>query len=92
MSVVTVPVPDLLSATAPDRLAEASPVPSIVKPLVLVSVPVPAIVVMFVAVRIGRGRRAPLFDEAFHEPAFNHIDRPLVIGVQIDPAQYAAQF
>jgi uncharacterized membrane protein YedE/YeeE len=43
----------------------------------------PAIVVMFVAVRIGRGRRAPLFDASFHEPEFTRIDRPLVIGAAL---------
>ena len=43
-SVVTVPAPDFVSPTPPARFAEASPVPSIVNPLVLVSVPVPAIV------------------------------------------------
>ena len=41
---------------------------------------VPAIVVMFVAVRVARGRSAPLFDTAFHEPEFKRIDPPLVIG------------
>ena len=44
---------------------------------------VPAIVVMFVAVRIGKGRTAPLFDMKFHEPTFSHIDRPLVIGAAL---------
>ena len=43
----------------------------------------PAILVMFVAVRIGRGRRAPLFDSMFHEPGFTRIDRPLVVGAAL---------
>lgn len=41
---------------------------------------VPAIVVMFIAVRIGRPRQAPLFDTQFHEPEFHRIDAPLVGG------------
>jgi uncharacterized membrane protein YedE/YeeE len=42
-----------------------------------------ALIVMFVAVRLGRRRAAPLFDIAFHEPAFTRIDRPLVIGAAL---------
>jgi uncharacterized membrane protein YedE/YeeE len=42
-----------------------------------------ALIVMFVAVRIGRRRSAPLFDVAFHEPEFTRIDRPLVIGAAL---------
>jgi uncharacterized membrane protein YedE/YeeE len=41
---------------------------------------VAAIGVMFVAVRIGRTRRAPAFDAAFNEPEFKRIDTPLVVG------------
>jgi uncharacterized membrane protein YedE/YeeE len=41
---------------------------------------IPAIVVMFVAVRISKGRSAPLFDREFHEPEFRKIDTPLVAG------------
>ena len=41
---------------------------------------VPAIAVMFVAVRIGRRLKTPAFDSTFHEPEFHHIDRPLVLG------------
>jgi hypothetical protein len=41
---------------------------------------VAAIVVMFVAVRIGRTRQAPAFDTTFHEPEFKRIDAPLVLG------------
>lgn len=44
---------------------------------------VPAIVVMFVAVRISRGRSAPLFEKQFHEPEFKKIDTPLVAGAAI---------
>jgi len=41
------------------------------------------LLVMFVAVRIGKGRTAPLFDSRFHEPEFNRIDTPLVAGAAI---------
>lgn len=41
---------------------------------------VPAIVVMFIAVRIGRRRSSPLFDAAFHAPEYTRIDAPLVLG------------
>jgi len=41
---------------------------------------VPAILVMFVAVRIAKRRKAPLFDVTFHEPEQRRIDGPLVIG------------
>jgi uncharacterized membrane protein YedE/YeeE len=44
---------------------------------------VPAIAVMFVAVRIGKRRAAPLFDARFHEPEFNKIDAPLVAGAAL---------
>ena len=39
--------------------------------------------VMFIAVRIGRQRQAPLFDAAFHEPEFKRIDTPLVAGAAL---------
>ncbi|MEO6015360.1 MAG: DUF6691 family protein [Devosia sp.] len=42
-----------------------------------------ALIVMFIAVRIGRTRQAPLFDVSFHEPEFNRIDAPLVIGAAL---------
>jgi uncharacterized membrane protein YedE/YeeE len=42
-----------------------------------------ALIVMFIAVRIGRTRQAPLFDTAFHEPEFNKIDLPLVAGAAL---------
>lgn len=41
---------------------------------------VPAIAVMFAAVRLGRRRTAPAFEVRFHEPAYKKIDAPLVIG------------
>lgn len=44
---------------------------------------VPAILVMFVAVRIGRRRPAPLFDTSFHEPASKEIDTRLVGGAAL---------
>ena len=44
---------------------------------------VPAILVMFVAVRIGRRRQAPLFDSAFHEPEYKKVDARLVLGAAI---------
>ncbi|MGB3025369.1 DUF6691 family protein [Paradevosia shaoguanensis] len=44
---------------------------------------VPAIAVMFIAVRIGRRRQAPLFDVEFHEPEYKRIDAPLVGGAAL---------
>jgi uncharacterized membrane protein YedE/YeeE len=44
---------------------------------------VPAIVVMFIAVRIGRRRQAPLFDTRFHEPEYNKVDARLVTGAAL---------
>ncbi len=41
---------------------------------------VPAIVVMFIAVRLGRRRAAPLFDTSFHEPEYKGIDARLIGG------------
>jgi uncharacterized membrane protein YedE/YeeE len=43
----------------------------------------PAIVVMFIAVRLGRRRGAPLFDASFHEPLLHRVDRRLVIGAAL---------
>lgn len=43
----------------------------------------PAILVMFVAVRIGRHRSAPLFDTKFHEPDARRIDLRLVLGAAL---------
>ena len=39
-----------------------------------------ALIVMFIAVRIGKGRQAPLFDTAFHEPEYRKVDRRLIGG------------
>lgn len=44
---------------------------------------VPAILVMFIAVRIGRRRQAPLFDAEFHEPEYKRIDTRLVGGAAL---------
>lgn len=44
---------------------------------------VPAILVMFVAVRIGGGRSAPLFDSEFHEPEYKRVDARLVGGAAL---------
>jgi uncharacterized membrane protein YedE/YeeE len=41
------------------------------------------LIVMFVAVRIAKGRAAPLFDIRFHEPEFKKIDAPLVTGAAL---------
>jgi uncharacterized membrane protein YedE/YeeE len=49
----------------------------------LAFVMIAAIPVMFAAVRIGRGRPAPLFATQFHEPEFKQIDAPLVLGAAI---------
>lgn len=44
---------------------------------------VPAILVMFIAVRFGRRRTAPMFDTEFHEPEYKRIDRRLVGGAAL---------
>jgi uncharacterized membrane protein YedE/YeeE len=38
------------------------------------------LIVMFIAVRLGLARSAPLFDTQFHGPDYHRIDAPLVIG------------
>lgn len=43
----------------------------------------PAILVMFIAVRIGRSRQAPIFDTKFHEPDQKKIDARLVGGAAL---------
>lgn len=43
----------------------------------------PAIIVMFIAVRLGRRRTAPLFDSSFHEPPARPIDRQLIAGAAL---------
>lgn len=49
----------------------------------LAFVMVPAVLVMFLAVRLGRRRQAPLFDTRFHEPASKAIDTRLVGGAAL---------
>lgn len=44
---------------------------------------VPAILVMFIAVRMGRRRQAPLFDTQFHESEYKRIDLRLVGGAAL---------
>ncbi|WP_375452111.1 DUF6691 family protein [uncultured Devosia sp.] len=44
---------------------------------------VPAIAVMFIAVRLGKSRAAPLFDRAFHQSAYNRIDGRLIGGAAL---------
>ena len=44
---------------------------------------IPAVAVMFIAVRVGRRRTAPAFAAAFHEPEFTRIDTPLVAGAAL---------
>lgn len=44
---------------------------------------VPAILVMFIAVRLGRRRQAPLFDAQFHESEYKRIDLRLVGGAAL---------
>jgi uncharacterized protein len=46
----------------------------------LAFVMISALIVMFIAVRIGKGRGAPLFDAVFHEPEYKHIDARLIGG------------
>ncbi|MDB5612820.1 MAG: hypothetical protein JWQ22_473 [Devosia sp.] len=43
----------------------------------------PAIIVMFVAVQIGKRRSAPLFDTSFHEPQSKKIDGRLIGGAAL---------
>lgn len=40
----------------------------------------PAIVVMFIAIRLGRRRDVPLFDSSFHEPEYRRVDGRLIGG------------
>ena len=49
----------------------------------LAFVMIAALIVMFAAIRIGRVRQRPLFDVQFHQPEFNRIDAPLVIGAAL---------
>lgn len=43
----------------------------------------PAIIVMFIAVQLGKRRQAPLFDTHFHEPAAKAIDTRLIAGAAL---------
>lgn len=49
----------------------------------LIFVMIPAVIVMFVAVRIGKRRSAPLFDAEFHEPEYKKIDAKLIGGAAL---------
>ena len=49
----------------------------------LAFVMVSALVVMFVAIRIGKTQGRPVFDVQFHQPEFTKIDRPLVLGAAL---------
>lgn len=49
----------------------------------LAFVMIPAVIVMFVAVRIGKRQQKPAFDTSFHEPEFTRIDTPLVAGAAL---------
>jgi uncharacterized membrane protein YedE/YeeE len=44
---------------------------------------VPAIAAMFIAVRIGKRRAAPVFAPEFNQPEFTHIDAPLLAGAAL---------
>ena len=43
----------------------------------------PAIIVMFIAVQLGKRRHAPLFDSRFHEPVSKKIDGRLIGGAAL---------
>ena len=43
----------------------------------------PAIIVMFIAVHLGKRRSAPLFDTSFHEPPARPIDGQLIAGAAL---------
>lgn len=43
----------------------------------------PAILVMFIAVRIGSSRPAPLFDSGFHEPEYRKVNVRLIGGAAL---------
>jgi uncharacterized membrane protein YedE/YeeE len=40
----------------------------------------PAILIMFIAVQLGKRRRKPAFDSLFHVPVSKKIDTPLIAG------------
>lgn len=43
----------------------------------------PAIIVMFIAVRLGKRRSVPLFDSNFHEPSARPVDGQLIAGAAL---------
>jgi hypothetical protein len=49
----------------------------------LAFVMVPAVIVMFLAVRLGKRRQAPVFDTQFHTPEYTRIDAKLVGGAAL---------
>ena len=49
----------------------------------LALVMVSALIVMFIALRIGKARGRPTFDVEFHLPDFTRVDRPLVVGAAL---------
>jgi uncharacterized membrane protein YedE/YeeE len=49
----------------------------------LAFVMVSALVVMFIAIKIGDRQGKPVFDVQFHKPEFTKVDRPLVIGAAL---------
>jgi len=49
----------------------------------LAFVMVPAVIVMFGAVQLGKRRSEPVFDTSFHAPEFTRIDTPLVAGAAL---------
>jgi len=73
-------VSQMVDATKVLRFLDVTAIPSGGWDPSLAFVIVPAIVIMFIAVRISRRRQAPLFDLAFHEPEYDRIDRRLVGG------------
>ncbi len=44
---------------------------------------VPAILVMFIAVRLGKKQQKPLFDSSFHEPEYKKLDARLIGGAAL---------
>lgn len=44
---------------------------------------VPAILVMFIAVRLGKKQQKPLFDFSFHEPEYKKLDARLIGGAAL---------
>jgi uncharacterized membrane protein YedE/YeeE len=44
---------------------------------------VPAILVMFIAVRVGKKQQKPFFDSGFHEPEYKKLDARLIGGAAL---------